>query len=449
MVSFDYGAIKDVSQYGIYARFVTKADDPISINADAEWRVTTANPLTVNVQSFSAYTLSVSKTAITKASKKAKAAVSVSGNMLKVTNASALKPGYHQLVLTAKNAAGNTCSFAVRAFVPNLTGAADLINLDTSDEGYTIQAGKSVTLADLGIERRSGAKIIAVSGLPAGMKWDAKKQRFTGLPTKGGTYTAVFTVKYSGCSWYSYTERASATFNVTPLPDCAVGTFSGYTTVDGALCATSRCVSVSTTSGGGITVKIGTLSFSKTGWNMIDTDDEGWACASFTATRTVGKGKSAKTYTDVLYLESYGCNSWMEDGMCGTITTYLNGDVVNRDSEFIARKSVFGSNADAQAMASSVVAAGVAKFGLQAATEGGHAYDLVPGTALTVTAKANGTVTLAGTIGTTKVSGTTTLAPHSSEEASAVFFVGNYVIEVVYTFEDGAVVGVSGRVWKK
>ena len=441
---FDYDAIKTVSKRGIYARFVTKAEDPISIDAPTEWRVTTSNPLTVDVTSFSSYTLSVNKTAITKASKKVKAAVSVSGNTLKVTNASALKPGYHRLVLTAKNAAGNSCSFVVTAFVPNLTEAASLINLDTSDAGYTLQAGKAVTLADLGIERKSGAKITAVSGLPAGMKWDAKKQRFTGLPTKAGIYTMVFTVKYSSCSWYSYTSRASATFNVMPLPDCAVGTFSGYTTVDGDLCATSRYVSVSTTSGGGITVKIGSLTFSKTGWGDVDGDG---ASATLTAKRTVGKGKAAKTYTDILEL-SVESADWTADGMSGTIKTYLNGDVVNVDTDFAARKNVFALNDEAKAVAK--VVAGTRKFGWQAAeAESGYAYDLVSGTALTATAKANGTVTLAGTIGKTKVSGTATLAVSDSGTATARFFSGNFVLEIVYALEDGAVVSTSGKVWKK
>ena len=444
-VSFDDTAIRDISRYGIYARFVTKAEDPISIDAETEWRVTSGNPLTVNVQSFSSYTLSVNKTAITKASKKAKAAVSVSGNTLKVTNTSALKPGYHRLVLTAKNAAGNTCSFVVKAFVPNLTAAADLIGLDTSDEGYTLQVGKSVTLAALGISRKSGAKITAVSGLPTGMKWDAKKQRFTGLPTKGGTYTVVFAVKYSSCYGYSYTSRASATFTVMPLPDCAVGTFNGYTTSgDSGPNAVSRLVTVTTSSAGKITAKVGSLTFSKTGWDDFDGDG---ASVTLTATRTVGKGKTAKTYTDILNLSVENAD-WTDDGMSGTITTYLDGDVINADTDFTARKNVFALNDEAKAVANAV--AGTRTFGWQTAeAESGYAYDLMSGTALTVAAKANGAVTLAGAIGKTKVSATTTLCPLSLDKASAVFFSGDFVIEVVYTLEEGAVVGVSGRVWKK
>ena len=448
-VSFDYGDISDISRYGIYARFVTKEEDPISIDTSAEWRVTTGNPLTVDVQSFSSYTLSVNKTAITTPGKKTKAAVSVSGNTLKVTNASALKPGYHRLVLTAKNAAGNTCSFVVMAFVPNITAAADrmMISLDTSDSGYTIQAGKVVTLADLGIERGDNCKITAVSGLPAGMKWDAKKQRFTGLPTKGGTYTAVFTVRYtySSCSSSGYNALASATFNVTPLPDFAIGTFNGCTTVGNNVGAGSRPVTVTATSGGKITAKVGSLTFSKTGWDEVDDSS---AEVVLTATRTVGKDKSAKTYTDVLYLSASKAD-WTDDGVCGTIETYLNGDVVNADNDVWARKDVFASNDEAKAVAK--VVAGTWKFGLRASSpESGYAYDVAPkGSALVVTAKSNGTVTLSGKIGTKAVSGTATLEVSGGDTVTARFFSGDFVVEIVYTLEDGEIVETYGRVWKK
>lgn len=447
-VWFDYDGIEAVSENGIYARFVTKAEDPISIDAPAEWRVTTDNPLEVDVQSFSAYKLSVDKTAITTPGKKKKAAVSVSGNKLKVTNRSALKPGYHRLVLTAKNAAGNTCSFAVMAYVPNLTEAVDqgVLELDTSDEGYTIQAGKVVTFADLGIKKGSGAKITAISGLPTGMKWDAKKQRLTGLPTKGGTFTPVFTVKYSSYCLgnRTYTVRASATFNVTPLPESVVGKFSGYTYIKDEFGAGSRAVSVTATAGGKITAKVGSLTFSKTGWGEVEDD---WAAVTFTATRTVGKGKSAKTYTDVLDMEVSGAD-WTDDGMSGTIKTYLNGDVVNADIAFVARKDVFASNEDAKTVAKSV--AGTVKFGLQGAeAESGYAYDLVQGTGLTVTAKADGSVTLAGKIGSTSVSGSATLAVSDSGTATARFFSGKFVIAIVYVLEEGEVVSASGRVWKQ
>ena len=166
-----------------------------------------------------------------------------------------------------------------------------------------------------------------------------------------------------------------------------------------------------------------------------------------TATRTVGKGKTAKTYTDVLDIETFNAG-WKEDGMVGTIKTYLNGEVVNADTEFAARKNVFASNEDAKAVA--IAVAGTRKFGMHNAEVGsGYVYDLVlGGTALTVSTKSNGAATLAGTIGSTKVSGTATLEGGDSL-ATVRFFSGKFTIEVTYTLEDGAVVSASGRVWRR
>ena len=42
-----------------------------------------------------------------------------------------------------------------------------------------------------------------------------------------------------------------------------------------------------------------------------------------------------------------------------------------------------------------------------------------------------------------------TLAVSDAGTATACFFSGNFVFEVAYTLEDGVVVGVSGKVWKK
>ena len=90
--------------------------------------------------------------------------------------------------------------------------------------------------------------------------------------------------------------------------------------------------------------------------------------------------------------------------------------------------------------------------------------------AVTVTAKANGTVTLAGTIAKTKVSGSAVLDvfPEAEEKyddydeydnpievsvhvrtATARFFTSKFVIEVVYSLEDDEVADVTGKVWKK
>ena len=79
----------------------------------------------------------------------------------------------------------------------------------------------------------------------------------------------------------------------------------------------------------------------------------------------------------------------------------------------------------------------------------GEATISTPGTGLAATAKANGTVTLAGKIGSTSVSGMATLEVSGTGTATARFFSGKFVTEVVYALEGGEVVSASGRVWKK
>ena len=74
--------------------------------------------------------------------------------------------------------------------------------------------------------------------------------------------------------------------------------------------------------------------------------------------------------------------------------------------------------------------------------------------AVTATAKANGTVSLAGTIAKTKVSGSAVLEvlpglEEPTRTATARFFTSTFVIEVVYVLEDGEVVEAYGSVWKK
>jgi len=122
---------------------------------------------------------------------------------------------------------------------------------------------------------------------------------------------------------------------------------------------------------------------------------------------------------------------------------------------------------------------GVEKFALQKVKRG-YAYDLICAScmdgakvALTAKAKASGAVTLSGKIGTKKVSGTAVLDVSPEVEdvyedydefdnpiemtvrvrtATARFFSGNFVIEIVYVLEsdeDGTYVNAAGKVWKK
>ena len=90
--------------------------------------------------------------------------------------------------------------------------------------------------------------------------------------------------------------------------------------------------------------------------------------------------------------------------------------------------------------------------------------------ALTAKAKASGTVALAGTIAKTKVSASAVLevspevvemyedyddpdnpieVPVRVRTATARFLTSKFVIEVIYTLEDGEVVDTFGKVWRR
>ena len=262
--------------------------------------------------------------------------------------------------------------------------------------------------------------------------------------------------------------KASATFSIEPLPECAVGSFGGFTYVeDGDLGSVSRPVSVTATSGGKIAAKVGSLSFAKTGWDEVS---GGGAYATLTATRKTGKGKSAKTYTDILSIEAHG--DWQGSGsfVAGSVKSYLDGNqnlcgyegVVNADTEFWACKNVFGSDDEAKAVAAAVVASG--KKGTRSlvvvkASDEDFAYMLVCAEccvadsakgSVTVTAKGDGTATIAGKIEDVGVSGTAILdTTRVYGTAMARFFTSKFVVEVSYSIQDGEVADVSGRVWKK
>ena len=62
-----------------------------------------------------------------------------------------------------------------------------------------------------------------VSGLPEGLKYDAKKGKINGIATKPGAYTVTLTVTDGKAKYVS-----TITIEVEPLPDWVVGTFEGW-----------------------------------------------------------------------------------------------------------------------------------------------------------------------------------------------------------------------------
>jgi PKD repeat protein len=130
--------------------------------------------------------------------------------------------------VTATNASATGKNAVVGQFtieVPNFTAANgyfvdDLYN--DVGEKYTLSVGIS-NIDDFlpRLELNRDVKL-AVSGLPTGLKYDAKTGKITGVATKAGIYTVTLTVTDGKEKYVS-----TITIEVEALPDWVVGTFRG------------------------------------------------------------------------------------------------------------------------------------------------------------------------------------------------------------------------------
>ena len=220
---------------GMYARFVTKAEeaeDGVAIVCDDFWRVKDketglSTNLAIAVFSDTKATLTASGLP---------AGTKLSDMKLIVAKEASLVPGEYAVTLTLKTAAGNVAKKKVTVFVPNVTTAVDmgLLELNTSDEGYSTNTYDSVmcagvkktfSLEDLDVYASDGWTL-SVTGLPKGWTYNAKTKKISGVATKVGKTTVTFTVsKKVGKKVTSY--KATATFDLAPLPTWATGTFVG------------------------------------------------------------------------------------------------------------------------------------------------------------------------------------------------------------------------------
>ena len=200
---------------------------------------------------------------------------------------------------------------------------------------------------------------VSVSGQPKGMKYDAKKKAVTGVPSvanKSGTMK--ITVKSAGAS-----RTWSVKWRTVALPAFARGTFNGWTyeqTENGEWKMENavRKVTVSVTGAGKITAKVGSLSLARTGWTA---GEDGLYRATLSATRTVGTGKKAKKYKDVMTLVLDPAAEWTENQLTGTVGSYLATDLdtpLNSDAVVSARRNPFGDNAEAKDVAAQLNATG-------------------------------------------------------------------------------------------
>ena len=138
------------------------------------------------------------------------------------------KPGLYTVTAKLSNATvRRAVARTFRIEVPNLRDADALLRdglANAPGEAYWAYVGvRAAGLPSLVPADPAHAKSLKVSGLPAGLKFDAKavaagEAALAGVPSKAGAYTV--SVAVAG-------KTSTFTLEVLPLPDWAVGTFTG------------------------------------------------------------------------------------------------------------------------------------------------------------------------------------------------------------------------------
>lgn len=387
-----------------------------------------------------------------------------------------------------------------------------IAGLETSTlSPYIVDGGMKTkrTLADIGVEvfATNGWKLASVTGLPTGLSWNGSA--IVGAASKTGLFTVTFTMKKtvgSGKKAKTYTSTASATFKVEALlPAALAGTYNGFANTNvltpdnedegtdewadegddeeiygyytPILDGWASSAKITVTTAGKVTANIGGVALSGAGF---DSESNGVYAVTLRKTQKITKGSlKGKTKVWEAYLEIDTNAAWDSRQLVGEYHTYMKElPSMTAPTWIVAQRSPFALD-DAKGVAEAVASSGtrgVEKFALRKA-KGGYAYDLVCAScmiggkaSLTAKAKANGTVALSGKIGAKAVSGTAVLevspevvemyedyddpdnpieVPVRVRTATARFLTSKFVIEVIYTLEDGEVVDTFGKVWRR
>ena len=248
----------------LYACFVSKDFDDISISGADSWNIDDSYSYSYEVASRTLPTVSVK--GLPAGMKWDK-----DGCCLLVSDRMKLKPGTTVATITAKNLSGRTATKTVRIVVPNLQSWV-FDGLDYSDNAYSLTVGVSdaCVLGWVVFGYDSDFKVSA-TGLPPGLRivFRDGSACVRGTPTKIGAFTVTLTAK-----WGSWTEKATFTINVDPLPEHAVGTFNGvlrdeHDNIFGTFTFTASA-------NGRLSAKVftcmGAKSLSASAWNCYDED---------------------------------------------------------------------------------------------------------------------------------------------------------------------------------
>ncbi len=181
----------------------------------------------------------------------------------------AAKPGLYTVSVAAKNPIAGQTEKTFTIKVPNLSCDA-LPGLKPGDNDYgRIETGMPFYPVYIDCKPVDSGWKVSASGLPAGLKFDAKSNMVVGVPVKPGTYTVTFTAAKG-----KEKQTATITLNVFTLPGGVAGTFSGFlhrSAAQGGYAGTFNLVS---TDIGKLTAKIttagGAYSFSANEWNWCE-----------------------------------------------------------------------------------------------------------------------------------------------------------------------------------
>ena len=227
------------SGVNVYARFVKAEEDSsialrvkgVEVGTDPSasvFYVADGLPLDLDVQSTSVPKVSVS--GLPSGLKfTAKQLLNKDKSVLAEANSvygTATKPGRY--VVTVKLTNGTVKKPIEKKFtlvVDNLTAANDDFQEELANargERYDLSVGVSDLSGLPNLALKSSSAKLSVSGLPSGLKYDAKTGAISGVPKKAGSFTVYLTVSEGR------TKRISTvTLDVAALPNWLVGSYEG------------------------------------------------------------------------------------------------------------------------------------------------------------------------------------------------------------------------------
>ncbi len=246
----------NIANSGIYAKFISKDEDEITIECADVWKVAAGGYDWFNFNVNSGTKPTVSVKGLPSGIKFVKDSSSLAAVVSK------LKPGVTMASITVRNLSGRTASKNISIMVPNIESSV-FSGLDYS-EPYHVYVGVGDYCGFFCSFDYDPSWSVSASGLPPGLSLYAVRGScdILGTATKAGAYTVTLKAKRG-----NETQKATFAIVVDPLPEWAIGTFNGFIS-NGSL---TGALSMTTTSSGRMTVKITaegkTFNLSETCWN--------------------------------------------------------------------------------------------------------------------------------------------------------------------------------------